>query len=182
MLKIFPFSFQNKMTQNNPWEVESIQDFYFLRCPECDFDTKGEDDFQNHAYEHHPLSCVFFGLKPKIKRLKNDMNDGKPRKYIQAFFLQLRSTFQILPYSSLYLNPLSLVNLLQRQKWMECHPAKIYSYIARMNSATIIKINDGKFKVISTEMLESISRAYVYATWKAWGYFSSKVHLKRQVY
>ena len=48
------------MTQNNPWEVESIQDFYFLRCPECDFDTKEENSFEKHATENHPSSIAFF--------------------------------------------------------------------------------------------------------------------------
>ena len=54
ILFIFPlFLFRIKMTPN-PWEVESIQDFYFLRCPECDFDTKEENTFENHAAENHP--------------------------------------------------------------------------------------------------------------------------------
>ena len=36
----------------NPWAVQSIQDFYFLKCPECDFDTKEENLFENHAKDH----------------------------------------------------------------------------------------------------------------------------------
>ena len=56
------FLFRIKMT-SNPWEVESIQDFYFLRCPECDFDTKEENSFENHAAENHPLSFVLFDNK-----------------------------------------------------------------------------------------------------------------------
>ena len=49
------------MTTDNPWQVESIQDFSFLKCPECIFDTKTEDLFRNHATENHPLSLVLFG-------------------------------------------------------------------------------------------------------------------------
>ena len=30
----------------NPWEVESIMAFYFLKCPECEFDTQKETDFE----------------------------------------------------------------------------------------------------------------------------------------
>jgi len=45
----------------NPWQVESIQDFSFLKCPECTFDTKEEGTFQDHATENHPLSFVLFG-------------------------------------------------------------------------------------------------------------------------
>ena len=47
----------------NPWEVESIKDFYFLKCPECDFNTREENSFENHARENHPLSFVLFHKK-----------------------------------------------------------------------------------------------------------------------
>ena len=49
----------------NPWQVDSIQDFYFLKCPECLFDTQKEEFFQDHAIENHPLSFVLFGKKIK---------------------------------------------------------------------------------------------------------------------
>ena len=48
---------------HNPWAVESIQAFYFLKCPECHFDTKEENTFENHATENHPLSYIFFDKK-----------------------------------------------------------------------------------------------------------------------
>ena len=51
----------NYLTKKNPWKVNSIQAFTFLKCPECNFDTKEEDNFQCHAIENHPLSFVFFG-------------------------------------------------------------------------------------------------------------------------
>ena len=44
----------------NPWRVESIQEFSFLKCPECPFDSKEEDAFENHAIENHPLSFILF--------------------------------------------------------------------------------------------------------------------------
>ena len=50
-----------QMDGNNPWLVESIEAFSFLKCPECKFDTKIEHFFQVHATENHPLSFVFFG-------------------------------------------------------------------------------------------------------------------------
>jgi hypothetical protein len=56
------FSFQVKMAQN-PWAVDSIKSFYFLKCPECDFDTREENLFENHATENHPLSFVLFDKK-----------------------------------------------------------------------------------------------------------------------
>jgi len=44
----------------NPWLVDSIQAFWFLKCPECVFDTKEADSFQEHAVENHPSSVEFF--------------------------------------------------------------------------------------------------------------------------
>ena len=46
----------------NPWKVTSIQDFSCLKCPECDFYTKEENYFENHAISNHPLSSVLFGI------------------------------------------------------------------------------------------------------------------------
>ena len=48
---------------DNPWLVESIQDFSYFKCPECVFDTKEEETFEDHATENHPLSFGFFGEK-----------------------------------------------------------------------------------------------------------------------
>ena len=58
---ILYFCFTESMSDDNPWEVQSIEDFLFLKCPECIFDTKEENIFQGHALEKHPLSFVFFG-------------------------------------------------------------------------------------------------------------------------
>ena len=45
----------------NPWHVESILAFYYLKCPECEFNSKEENNFVHHAKEYHPLSNVLFG-------------------------------------------------------------------------------------------------------------------------
>ena len=45
----------------NLWYVDSIQEFSCFKCPECVFDSKLENDFQEHAVENHPLSFVHFG-------------------------------------------------------------------------------------------------------------------------
>ena len=42
-------------------QVDSIEDFSCLKCPECAFYSKVEDQFQNHAIQLHPLSFVLFG-------------------------------------------------------------------------------------------------------------------------
>ena len=44
----------------NPWQVESILAFYCIKCPECEFYSKEENDFIHHANEYHPLSCILF--------------------------------------------------------------------------------------------------------------------------
>ena len=50
----------------NPWQVESIEAFAYLKCPECVFDCKEEVIFQNHAVENHPLSNVLFDVECKF--------------------------------------------------------------------------------------------------------------------
>ena len=64
------FQFFSGIMDNNPWLVESIHDFYFLKCPECDFDSKEENSFQDHAVENHPLSFVFF-IKSEPETIEN---------------------------------------------------------------------------------------------------------------
>ena len=49
----------------NPWKVDSIQAFSYLKCPECVFNTKKEDIFEDHAIENHPLSLVLFSKTVK---------------------------------------------------------------------------------------------------------------------
>ena len=60
----FSISFQ---MDKNPWEVDSIQAFSYLKCPECKFDTKKETLFEKHATKRHPLSHAFFGKNEFIK-------------------------------------------------------------------------------------------------------------------
>ena len=45
---------------DNPWHVKNIQNFLFLNCPECDFKTKKENIFHDHAIQRHPSSFVLF--------------------------------------------------------------------------------------------------------------------------
>ena len=60
---------------DNPWHVDSIQAFSFFKCPECIFDAKEEDVFQNHALENHPLSFALFGKTVK----EEEVNDTLPQ-------------------------------------------------------------------------------------------------------
>ena len=58
---------------HNPWLVESVQAFSYLKCSECGFDTKEENLFENHATENHPMSLVFF-VKEFVKKETCDLN------------------------------------------------------------------------------------------------------------
>ena len=57
----------SEMTTANPWQVDSIQEFACLKCPECTFDTKKGEVFKDHAVENHPLSFVLF-----VKNVKDE--------------------------------------------------------------------------------------------------------------
>ena len=68
----------------NPWQVESLQDFLYLKCPECNFDTKAEESFKDHAKENHPLSCVFFGdvfVKQEILDYEEKIEENNMENY-----------------------------------------------------------------------------------------------------
>ena len=65
------------MVTNNPWDVESIETFLFLKCPECTFDTKEENFFQEHALETHPLSFVLFGKTCKEEDVESSLKQEK---------------------------------------------------------------------------------------------------------
>ena len=45
---------------DNPWQVDSLNAFYFLCCPECVYRSKEESSFQTHALQNHPKSKTFF--------------------------------------------------------------------------------------------------------------------------
>ena len=69
-LKISCLFFTDRMSQN-PWQVDSIEVFYYLKCPECQFDTQEEVTFQDHAVANHPLSFTLFG-KSEITQISVD--------------------------------------------------------------------------------------------------------------
>ena len=49
----------------NPLAVDSIKDFWFLNCPECDFKAKEENCFLHHA--KHSLSWIL------LESVENDL-------------------------------------------------------------------------------------------------------------
>ena len=44
----------------NPWQVENLDAFSYLCCPECVFRCKEGNSFEAHAVKNHPQSVCFF--------------------------------------------------------------------------------------------------------------------------
>ena len=59
---------------DNPWKVDSIKAFSCLKCPECLFNTKEEDLFQDHAVKNHPSSSLLFDKSDRL--IKNSAKSG----------------------------------------------------------------------------------------------------------
>ena len=62
------------MDTDNPWQVESMEAFYCLKCPECMYFTTDDNQFYNHAVENHPLSFVLFGKSEEVTKVKMEEN------------------------------------------------------------------------------------------------------------
>ena len=71
----------------NPWDVDSVQVFWYLKCPECIFDTREEENFRDHAFQNHPLSFVFFGkkLKEESLEIKQEHSEDNTEKDLDDF-------------------------------------------------------------------------------------------------
>ena len=88
---------------DNPWNVDSIDAFIFLKCPECVYDTKEEHDFRDHAFENHPMSFVFFGKKIKeesydeVKQENYDNLDGNHSDNAEIYCDTATSEYLSLP-------------------------------------------------------------------------------------
>ena len=58
---------------DNPWQVDTIEDFSYYKCPECSFEVRKQQVFQEHAIENHPLSYVFFGKKDEEEEFNDPL-------------------------------------------------------------------------------------------------------------
>ena len=70
------------MTQN-PWQVDSIQAFVYINCPECTFKTKEEEFFKDHAVASHPMCSALFGHADIIIQ-EVTVEDQKSEYYIEV--------------------------------------------------------------------------------------------------
>ena len=72
---------------DNPWQVKNVQAFLFLNCPECQFKTKKQNSFQDHAVERHPSSVVLF----------NNINENDPLE-VESYTKNERLDFEDLEF------------------------------------------------------------------------------------
>ena len=68
----------------NPWDVDSVQVFWYLKCPECIFDSQEEDIFRLHAIENHPMSFTLFD--EKLKEENENENEIKTENDDQNYY------------------------------------------------------------------------------------------------
>ena len=92
---------EDKLDPFNPWKVESIDQFLYYCCPECDIKQKTKSDFIIHAIDAHPGSREYL---PMFDFEDDDRN------------LSYLDTLEPLNRVSVKLEPLSLDGLLK----MEC--------------------------------------------------------------
>ena len=82
------------MDVDSPWQVESIEAFYVLKCPECTFYTKEDKGFHDHAVKNHHLSFLFFGkpceeildLPIKIEKPENSFENEESENLSEKTF------------------------------------------------------------------------------------------------
>ena len=54
-----------------PWNVESLEDFLYYCCPECNARNQSREDFLNHALDQHPTSKNYL-TEIKVKKEFHD--------------------------------------------------------------------------------------------------------------
>ena len=62
----------------NPWQVHNIQEFYVLKCPECNFIHQEESSFQEHAVKNQ---LNFLAKKQRLAHFKSQQVK-KSKKYL----------------------------------------------------------------------------------------------------
>ena len=46
-------------TFTNPWFVQTLDDFLYYCCPECNYKCQFHDEFHHHALISHPMVSLF---------------------------------------------------------------------------------------------------------------------------
>ena len=86
----------------NPWQVESLDAFSYLCCPECVYRSKEASSFQAHALQNHPQAvALFLGYtsdvavkeEPQDVHVNVDVNKGIVFKDQEICFLCFSACF-----------------------------------------------------------------------------------------
>ena len=73
-----------------PWNVESLEDFLYYCCPECDEKNQSRNGFLCHALEYHPISNNYLmplEVKQEVKEkiistdLETDLKDPSANNF-----------------------------------------------------------------------------------------------------
>ena len=78
--------FRMTFLENSPWLVNTLEEFLYYCCPECDQRDHSKDSFIHHAYEHHPEAkealAMVIGVKIELPEVKledvENSNDDEP--------------------------------------------------------------------------------------------------------
>ena len=71
------FEFEEKF---NPWSIESLEDFHFYCCPQCEFRNLSKSEFIKHAVMEHPDSQDVIDKLEGKKGIKREIPDFEPKK------------------------------------------------------------------------------------------------------
>ena len=61
------------------WNIESLEDFLYYCCPECNERSQSRNIFLHHALEHHPISknyLVRFEIKEEVEDFVTNIEFG----------------------------------------------------------------------------------------------------------
>ena len=64
------------MEIEDPWNVDTLEEFLYYCCPECKERIQRKEDFIKHALEEHPKSKVSVTKIIRVKKEKENLSDG----------------------------------------------------------------------------------------------------------
>ena len=68
-------SYTNGEGHINPWFVNSVEDFLYYNCPECNVKTQSRERFLKHARKNHPMAKEAKHIFGKKKKIKNEYEE-----------------------------------------------------------------------------------------------------------
>ena len=80
-----------------PWNIESLEDFLFYCCPECEVKKQSRDDFLQHALKNHPTSCDYLKqfLSIKEEEYSISANNGLNSEKLEEEFEQFEDKYNL---------------------------------------------------------------------------------------